>query len=228
MLKNLKDLYGARLGAADGDIGYVKDFYFDDHAWALRYLLADAPKWLPARQLLFSPLMFGSRPFGFSEADPKILRVSLNRTKIEESPVIASGRAVSRADEEAYYAYHGLKGHWHAAPVAGEPRWPTPGPWPVDHLPSLRSTKALDGYVVNSTDGPVGHVRGLRADDQTWQIREIAIDTGPWYARRSLYLSPANVIAIDHDKRSLFVNLPTRDFRGSMRDDVVQPDAGFH
>jgi hypothetical protein len=30
MLQDIKHLYGKKLGATDGDIGHVKDFYFDD------------------------------------------------------------------------------------------------------------------------------------------------------------------------------------------------------
>jgi hypothetical protein len=30
MLRSLRQLYGKKLGASDGDIGHVKDFYFND------------------------------------------------------------------------------------------------------------------------------------------------------------------------------------------------------
>jgi hypothetical protein len=36
MLRNIKQLYENKLGALDGDIGHVKDFYFDDQHWAIR------------------------------------------------------------------------------------------------------------------------------------------------------------------------------------------------
>jgi hypothetical protein len=41
MLQNIKELYGAKLVASDGDIGHAKDFYFDDKTWVIRYLVAD-------------------------------------------------------------------------------------------------------------------------------------------------------------------------------------------
>jgi hypothetical protein len=31
MVRSLRQLYGKKLGASDGDIGHVKDFYFNDH-----------------------------------------------------------------------------------------------------------------------------------------------------------------------------------------------------
>ena len=41
MLRGVKQLYGDKLGASDGEIGHVKDFNFDDRKWVVRYLVAD-------------------------------------------------------------------------------------------------------------------------------------------------------------------------------------------
>ena len=51
MLQSIKQLYGNKLGAADGDLGHVKDFYFNDQNWTLRYVVADTGSWLPGRQV---------------------------------------------------------------------------------------------------------------------------------------------------------------------------------
>ena len=39
MLRNSKDLEGSAIGATDGAIGDVKDLYFDDEEWVIRYLV---------------------------------------------------------------------------------------------------------------------------------------------------------------------------------------------
>ena len=41
MLRSIKELYGKKLGTSDGEIGHVRDFYFDDQKWAIRYVVAD-------------------------------------------------------------------------------------------------------------------------------------------------------------------------------------------
>ena len=41
MLINAKSLVGYKLNSLDGKIGTVKEFYFDDRHWAIRYLVAD-------------------------------------------------------------------------------------------------------------------------------------------------------------------------------------------
>lgn len=52
MLRNLKDLQGYALRATDGDVGTVKDFYFDDERWVVRYLVVETGSWLASRRVL--------------------------------------------------------------------------------------------------------------------------------------------------------------------------------
>jgi PRC-barrel domain len=76
MLRSLKQLYGDKLGATDGEIGHIKDFYFDDQNWAIRYLVVDTGTWLPGRKVLISPHSLAS-----PAASGKIVRVGLTRKK---------------------------------------------------------------------------------------------------------------------------------------------------
>jgi len=47
MLRSMKkDLRGFTLGAADGDIGKVEEFYFDDQSFTVRHLVVDTGGWL--------------------------------------------------------------------------------------------------------------------------------------------------------------------------------------
>jgi hypothetical protein len=56
MLRSMKDLEGYTIGATDGVIGRVKDFYFDDEAWVIRYLVVETGAWLSSRRVLISPI----------------------------------------------------------------------------------------------------------------------------------------------------------------------------
>ena len=55
MLSKAKTLKGYKLKSRDGEIGEVKEFYFDDRHWTIRYLVADTGSWLMDRQVLISP-----------------------------------------------------------------------------------------------------------------------------------------------------------------------------
>lgn len=41
MLRSISDIEDYAIGAIDGAIGHVKDFYFDDERWVVRYLIVD-------------------------------------------------------------------------------------------------------------------------------------------------------------------------------------------
>jgi hypothetical protein len=51
MLNKAKTLKGYKLDSLDGEIGKVKEFYFDDQHWAIRYLVADIGNWLTGLSL---------------------------------------------------------------------------------------------------------------------------------------------------------------------------------
>ena len=56
---SVKDLKGYAIGATDGDIGKLDDFYFDDGSWTIRYLVAETGSWLLNRKVLISPFALG-------------------------------------------------------------------------------------------------------------------------------------------------------------------------
>ena len=55
MLSKAKTLKGYKLDSLDGEIGKVKEFYFDDQHWAIRYLIIDTRNWWPGKKVLISP-----------------------------------------------------------------------------------------------------------------------------------------------------------------------------
>ena len=90
MLLSLRQLYGKKLGASDGDIGPVRDFYFNDQQWAIRYVVADTGSWLSSRLVLISPHVFENL-----HQDGDGLFVNLTRQQIENSPAIESHKPVA-------------------------------------------------------------------------------------------------------------------------------------
>src|SRR3984957_15333038 len=119
MLRSIKQLYGNTLGASDGEIGQVKDFYFDDQNWAIRYLVVATGLWLSGRQGLISPHSIGR----LDQAE-RVLRVDLTRKQIENSPSIESHKPVSRQYEEEYYRYYGLPCYWQGDGLWGRGAFP--------------------------------------------------------------------------------------------------------
>jgi hypothetical protein len=217
MLRSIKQFLGDRLGASDGEIGHVKDFYFDDQNWVVRYLVANSGTWLTGRQVLLSPYALG----GLDQAG-KILRVKLTRKQIEDSPAIESHKPVSQQYEEEYYRYYGWPYYWQGdglwgmsgSPVLESPATITPRghPAPIDVKlkrsdAHLRSAQSVNGYHLQASDGTSGHICDFMMDDQSWAIRQLVVKTGHRFSGKEVQIPVSKIDRISYEKSTVFVNL---------------------
>lgn len=217
MLRSLKQLYGIQLGATDGGIGHVKDFYFDDRNWAIRYLAVDTGSWLPGRQVLLAPHALSR----LDQAD-RILRVNLTKKQIENSPPIESHKPVSRQYEAEYYRYYGWPYYWQGAglwgmsgfPILELPVKPLPsestavfGPQPDQPEAHLRSTQAVNGYHLRTGDSIMGHICDFIMDAQSWAIGQLVIKTGHTLFGRELLIPTKYVDRISFEESTVSASL---------------------
>ncbi len=235
MPKNIKDFYGTKLAAQDGDIGHITDFYFDDRAWVIRYVVAETGSWLNGRKVLLSPFAFGSI---YEEGMPPPL--NLTRQQIQNSPPIETQLPVSRQYEITYYRYFGWPTYWEGRWSWGIGSYPVllPAAKPDAAAPQfqhdqddnhLRSTRAVDGYGVESFDGIIGHVCGFTSDPKTWAIHEVMVKTGPWYSGKEILISPGQIDEISFAEHKMHVNITMQDAQVTAKDKVVQSGSGeFH
>jgi hypothetical protein len=98
MLNQANILKGYKLEALDGELGKIKEFYFDDYYWTIRYLVVDTGNWLVERQVLISPHALST-----VNKDARNIGINLTKKQIENSPSLDSDKPVSRQFEEAYY-----------------------------------------------------------------------------------------------------------------------------
>ena len=119
MLRSVKQLEDFAVGATDGPIGKVKDFYFDDEAWVVRYLVADTSKWLGGRDVLISPYSLGQPDW-----DGKTLPVTVTKEQVRNSPGIDSDLPVSRQYERSYLGYYGYPYYWGGRGLWGQGFYP--------------------------------------------------------------------------------------------------------
>ena len=219
MLSKVKTLEGYKLDSLDGEIGKVKEFYFDDRHWTIRYLVAETGTWLADRQVLLAPYALIA-----VHQEEKNIAVDLTKKQIEASPYLDSHKPVSHQFEQAYYGYYGYPAYW-----SGPYSW---GAYPdfmrdrqtraVDNAhkkhnertqrkngwdPHLRSTKDVSGHHLQALDGEVGHVKDFIIDDETWAIRYLIVDTHNWWPGKKVLVSPQWIERVSWDERKVFVNL---------------------
>jgi len=214
MLRSLKALEGYSVNATDGDIGRVVNFLVDDERWVVRYLVAEIGVGTAARHVLISPI-------SFRDADWETHRFHLTVTnhKVTHSPEVDLAQPVSREQEAAFHRYYGYPYYWGYA-----------GPWGVGVSPSLlaggagadgvprhfdtlvpdahlRSATELRGYHVQGTDGGIGHIDDFVVDDETWQVRYLAIDTSNWWFGKKVLISPAWATHVSSAQKDAYFGL---------------------
>ena len=102
MLRSSKEIISTyKMLAQDGEIGKVKDFFFNDIFWTIRYLVADTGKWLQKRLVLISPAALGQPDWTL-----KSFPVKMTKEKIEKSPPVERDKPVSKQRESELMAYY--------------------------------------------------------------------------------------------------------------------------
>ena len=218
MLNKAKTLKGYKLDSRDGEIGKVKEFYFDDHHWTIRYLVADTGDWLTGRQVLISPYAMVA-----VNKEEQYITIDLTKKQIEDSPSLNSDKPVSRQFEEAYYGYYGWPTYWSGPDMWGyypnivrdREKWNkfTQGEkgWDLH----LRSTYDVSGHHIQATDGEIGHVEDFIIDDETWAIRYLIIDTQNWWPGKKVLVSPKWIERVSWSESKVLVNLPRETIKQS-------------
>lgn len=226
MLHSFADLTDFTIRAQDGEIGSVRDLFFDDRSTRIRYIVVDTGRWLPGRRVLLAPSSIGP-----IDRQDKALTTALTRQQVEDSPGIESDRPVSRQEELRLHQHFGWDPYWMHPPEAGlaAPFWGGTYAPPVDAGPgaeaapaadedadlNLRSAREVRGYSVAARDGEVGTVDDYLIDDQRWTVSYLVVDTGGWLSSRPVLVRPDWLRAIEWADRKVTVDLDREQIRTS-------------
>ena len=218
MLSKAKTLNGFKLEGLDGEIGSVKEFYFDDRHWTIRYLVASTGTWLSGRQVLISPYALNSVIKG-----EKLVSVDLTRKQIENSPSLDSDKSVSQQFEVKYYGYYGYPVYWGGLsgwgdfpyPERDRSKWAKPANGAKAWDRHLRSTHEVTGYHVQALDGEIGHVEDFIIDDETWAIRYLVVGTKNWWPGKKVLVAPQWTESVSWSESKVFVNLSRETIKDS-------------
>jgi hypothetical protein len=223
MLRSMSDLEDYTIRATDGSVGLVKDFYFDDQTWVIRYLAIDTGNWLYSRSVLISPIAIGKPNWA-----ERALPVSITREQVKGSPHIAAGQPISRQFEKQYLGYYRFSYYWDGVGLWGDGA--APGVLITGALASppteasrereiayehaestqqqqqqqqqdhqdihLRSCKAVVGCHIHASDGDIGRVQGMLVDEDTWAVRYLIVETGHWWRGHQVLIAPQWIEAV--------------------------------
>ena len=184
MLRTTTDLQNYAIAATDGLIGQVKDVYFDDEQWVVRYLVVETGSWLATRKVLISPIAIEA-----ADRAARVITVSLTRDQVQDSPDIDTDEAVSRQQEEQY-----LRHYDYSSPRA-------------DDSSHLRRGREIIQYRLQATDGNIGHVGDLLLEEKTWAVRYLVVETGHWWLGHQVLIAPQWIDQISWPDRRVSVNV---------------------
>lgn len=243
MLQKVKQIIGSHVFGLDGDVGKIKDVYFDDQSFNVRYLVVDTGTWLSSREVLLVPSYFQGTRF-----PSQVLQVSLTKKQVEDSPPVSSDMPLSRQVEERLHTYFGWEPYWDTPfyPLPGIYSFPigmgptglgsAPSPWSpasaglnsepipdeakttqqraLDHADGhLRSFSEVNGYQIGATDGSIGHVMDLLIDSDTWQISHLVVDTRNWLPGRHVVVATHLIKEISWDDQEVAVHLTREEIK---------------
>jgi hypothetical protein len=243
MLRNAKTLERHELLARDGLIGHVKDIYFDDRQWNVRYFVVDAGSWLLSRKVLISPLAVD-----LPDWERKVLPVSLSKDQVKNSPGIDTDKPVSLQHEASLSDYYGWPYYWSdpvftaiafAGPIGAMPSsgaiaadaerahaMATPAEAVIgeeENDPHLRSVNAVIGHSIEARDGQIGHVEDFLVEDLTWEIRYLVINTGNWLSGKKVVIAPLWINDLGWGESKVQVDLSVDAIKGSPVYDPHKP-----
>lgn len=223
MLNKVKDLMNYKLHCLDGEIGKVKDFYFEDKTWTIQYLIVNTGNWLIGRQVLISPDAITSM-----NKEEECFYINLTKSQIEKSPILDSDKPVSKQFLNEYREYFqypmypigiGYGGAWNTLMFIPNENDKEKSLKDIeeenDWNPHLRSINTLCGYEVKALDDEIGHVDDFLIDVETWWINYLEINTKNWLPGRTFIISPKWIDYIKCDETRVYVNLNSDEIKES-------------
>ncbi|MEP6749716.1 MAG: PRC-barrel domain-containing protein [Bacteroidota bacterium] len=218
MLRNIKSLIGYSMGANDGEIGKVEEFYFDDNTWHVRYMVVKTGSWLFGRSVLISPEALKTINMG-----RKDFPVNLTKEQISNSPDTDLHKPVSHQHEIALYEHYAWQPYWASGFYAGGQWGVMPAAPLFDERISkgnenaaiqrenndvhLRSTDRITGYHIHAVDGKIGHICDFIIDDGSWQVSDIVVDTHNWVGGKKMLVPVKHIKKINWEESQVMLGI---------------------
>ena len=212
MLHLLADLEKFTVNATDGYVGKVKDFYFDDRTWKLRFVVAEAGIWLKNRKVLLP----ASAVKSVSLKD-KHLGLDISMYDVKNGPGIdgeLSLKPQSEIDYLSYYGYSFYRSASEAHGFDGESETKLAETFAaVDAARRtygdrhLRSCKEMINYDIEASDNHVGYLRSILFDDNNWSITHLLVDTSNWWLGQQVLVEPRLIKDVSWGDARIYLNM---------------------
>ena len=226
MMYTLSDLDNFSIHALNGQIGSVKDFYFDDRRWVIRYLVVEVSSASNSYKVLLTPAVIKHLNLAH-----KTFAVDMSIEEIQNSPRIEIGRSASMQYEIDYLSYYGYAFYWgnnlRSSPSSLEDfTSSTPNDFvaqittktedvfvAIDGVRRmygdrhLRSFHEIVDYRIHATDDEIGHLQSVLVDEDTWTIQYCVADTSNWLFGHQVLITTQAIKDISWGSTKIYVDM---------------------
>ncbi|MEW5895921.1 MAG: PRC-barrel domain-containing protein [Candidatus Omnitrophota bacterium] len=209
MLRSLKSILGYAIQAKDGQIGSVKDAFFDDESWVIRYLVIETGTWLSGRSVLLSPIAF-TPPNTKPDWSTKTIEVSLTKEQVRVSPDVDADKPVSRQNEIKMSQHYKWSKYWeHDFFAVPRTKYTIPDIAVDDEGNDLhvRSAREILGYLVHGIDGNAGRAEDFIIDDETWHLVYFVVGIKKIFPGKKVLLALEWIKSISWERSRVDVDL---------------------
>ncbi|GGY69239.1 hypothetical protein GCM10011613_11940 [Cellvibrio zantedeschiae] len=212
MLHTLHDLESFTVNAADGYIGKVKDFYFDDRTWTIRYLVAETGTWLKNRKVLLP-----ATAIKFVNLQEKNLTLDISMYQVKNGPAIDDNISLTPQTEIDYLSYYGYSFYRGVTDAHGydqeDDRKLAEIFACIDAVRRtygdrhLRSCQEIINYDIEASDSDVGYLQGMVFDEDTWSVSYLMVNTSNWWLGHQVLVEPQLIKDISWGDARIYVDM---------------------
>lgn len=222
---NIKEM---NIRATDGDIGKIKDIYFNDN-WNIRFTVVDTRKWLPGRKVLLPLHIF--HPINY---ESEYVEVDYDKDQIRNSPPVPEDEHFTPDDQGNVLDYFGWNMYKDNAVSTGGhsplvtfdhpdveqknvPEEPHLNRNEILSNDTLRSEEETLDFKVHAKDGKIGNIVDFICDENNnWKITYIVVQNSENMTENELYIYRTEQIqTVDWFERDLYINDSVKGLKGT-------------
>ncbi|EPX78511.1 PRC-barrel domain-containing protein [Salipiger mucosus] len=215
MLMSFHDLRSYGIHATDRQTGSINDFYFDDHDWRVRYLVAHTGFLLTGRETLV-----GAARLGTPDAERMELPINLSADELRTAepaeahpPANAQRHAAQVLPDTGFWAPYLVGTELFYTPTRAQEQLvqarDESGAASAEDSEdmNLRSMIDVTGYTIAAKDGEIGSVCDFLIDPEDWKLQHVVVDTGHWLPGRRVAITTRCIKAVDGLEQRIHVEV---------------------
>ncbi len=226
MYRSLREIVGYRVEATDGQLGSIRDFFFEDRFWTLCYPVIDTHNWLPGRQVLVH-----TDELGIPNWNKQSIPVDLTQEEIKSCPEVNEDKPVSLQKRQKVTDAVAMNAFWAPYGMTAIPIMPPETLKSVeDRLnkteegnPHLRSFNEICRYRVEGVDGEAGRVEDFIITDENWKIAYFVVNVPNGICGKKVLISTEWLERISWEERKVFASLESKSIQKAPEFDPNAP-----